>query len=85
VSLREILFVGGVELRWPLSKVRRGHRLDDFFKSHTRFAPFDQTPGVPVTRQARGPTGTVSPEVPVACHLLLLLHTVDVLSLYGQL
>jgi hypothetical protein len=31
VSLRENLFVGGVGLRWPLSKVRRVHRPDDFF------------------------------------------------------
>ena len=44
VGLREILFVGGVELRWPLSKVRRGHRLDDFsfFESTHPLAPFDQ-------------------------------------------
>lgn len=58
-SLEGILIVGGAELRWPLSKVRRGHRLDDFSSPTTRFVPVDQTAGVPVTRRARGPLGTV--------------------------
>lgn len=46
--------MGGAELRWPLSKVRRGHRLDDFSSLTPASHPFDQTAGVPVTRRARG-------------------------------
>ena len=41
--MRENLFVGGVGLRWPLSKVRRGHRSDDFpSPTLARLAQFDQ-------------------------------------------
>ncbi len=84
VSLRENLFVGGVELRWPLSKVRRGHRPDDFsfFQvSHSLGTVRSKTGAIRATRLARGTTGTVSaippvaataPEVHNALHLLLL-------------
>lgn len=78
MSLREILFVGEAELRWPLSKMRRGHRLGvvSFFQvPHTRLAHRKRhrsTPRILVTRLPRGPTGTVAAVDSVFPHYLNL-------------
>jgi hypothetical protein len=54
VGLGRNLVVGGVELRWPLSEVGRGHRLDESRKS----SPLASSRAVNDTRQTRDLIGT---------------------------